>query len=147
MASLNMTKTLKSAVAVIVSGSLFFTTTAMPVAAQTFRAGTSAQSGSAARAVVAPLTLNGAQAVPSNLLLGSSSLLPALSPAAAPSALAQPRAAAVENNAKPVNAVSAAKAVASEASARPDLGPRWVTPDSKPALAAKAAADSKPAPA
>ncbi|PIR15816.1 MAG: hypothetical protein COV48_12280, partial [Elusimicrobia bacterium CG11_big_fil_rev_8_21_14_0_20_64_6] len=142
-----MTKTLKSAVAVIVSGSLFFTTTAMPVAAQTFRAGTSAQSGSAARAVVAPLTLNGAQAVPSNLLLGSSSLLPALSPAAAPSALAQPRAAAVENNAKPVNAVSAAKAVASEASARPDLGPRWVTPDSKPALAAKAAADSKPAPA
>src|SRR4051812_32478945 len=97
MTSLRMPKTLKSAVAVIVSGALLVSTAVTPAAAQVFRAGQAAEAGAAGRGTFAPSTLGGVQPLPENVL-GSSTLVPALSPAAAPTALVKPAAAAAASD-------------------------------------------------
>jgi len=136
MTSLRMAKTVKSAVAVIVSGSLFITTAVMPVAAQTFRAGNVAEAGSSARASFTPSTLNGVQALP-NSLLGSTNLVPTLSPAPAPTALALPLPAAVKEGEKPATPAPAAQPAKIDPAApvQGDAGPRWVKTETKPAPA------------
>jgi ATP-dependent Clp protease ATP-binding subunit ClpC len=134
MTSLRMTKTLKSAVAVIVSGSLFFTTAVTPVAAQTFRAGTAADAGSAARASFTPSTVNGVQPLPANVF-GSASLVPALSPAPAPTALALPLPAAATPDAPKDASNPAAQQPVEQPNApikTSDAGPRWVKTEAKP---------------
>ncbi|MDP3541471.1 MAG: AAA family ATPase, partial [Elusimicrobiota bacterium] len=134
MGSSRNIQTLKSAVAVIVSGALFVTATVTPVAAQTFRAGQAAEAGTAARATFAPSTLNGVSVLPSNLQLGSASLVPALSPAPAPTALALPRPAASKaDEARPSAPVEAAKPAPAP---KTEQGPRWVKP-AAPASAPK----------
>ena len=79
MTSVRMMKALKSGVAALVSAALFMTSTVSPVAAQTFRAGVAAESGSTARGVYAPTMATGVAALPVNVL-GSASLTPSLSP-------------------------------------------------------------------
>ncbi len=138
MTSLRTTKTLKSVVAVIVSGSLIVTTAAMPVAAQSFRAGQAAEAGSAARVGFAPSTLNGVQSLPNNLQLGSVSLAPALSPAPAPTALALPIPAAAKGDEgqgaqQPVNQTGAPIAPQAPQAPKGEEGPRWVGAEKKPA--------------
>src|SRR5688500_13801831 len=95
MTSLRIAKKLKSAVAVIVTGSLVVSTAVMPVAAQSFRAGMSAEAGSASRAAITPSTQFGVPALPAGAL-GSASLVPTLAPAIAPTALALPLPAAAK---------------------------------------------------
>ncbi|MDD5304802.1 MAG: hypothetical protein PHS14_17030, partial [Elusimicrobia bacterium] len=129
-----MTKTLKSAVAVIVSGSLIVTTAVMPVAAQTFRAGQSAEAGSAARASFTPSTLNGVQTLPS-AILGSANLVPALSPAVVPTALALPLPAAAKADEGPGAQQPVKETGAPLSPAKPEAGPRWVKTEPKPVQA------------
>ena len=137
MTSLRTTKTLKSAVAVIVSGSLMVSTAVMPVAAQTFRAGQAAEAGSAARVGFTPSTINGVQALPSNLQLGSASLVPALSPAVTPAALSLPLAAAANvderQGAQEPAKQPVAPIVSNEQAPNVQAGPRWVKTEPKPA--------------
>ena len=134
MTSFRMVKTLKSGVAVIVSGSLFVTTAVMPVAAQTFRAGTTSGAGSSARGSFTPATLNGVQPLPA-ALLGSASLTPALSPALAPAALTLPLPAAAKGDEtpgarQPANPPSA-PVDPKGTPAKSDSGPRWVKTEPK----------------
>ncbi len=135
MGSSRNMKTLKSAVAVIVSGSMLVSSSVLPVAAQTFRAGQAAEAGSAARASFTPAGVNGVSGLPAQLQLGSASLMPSLSPAPAPTALALPRPAAskpdqvAEKPAAPVETAKQAPAPKTE------QGPRWVEP-AKPATPA-----------
>mgnify|MGYP001605380061 CR=1 FL=1 len=135
MTSLRVNKTLKSVVAVIVSGSLVVTTAVMPVAAQSFRAGQAAEAGSAARGGFAPSTLNGVQTLPNNLQLGSVSLAPALSPAPAPTALALPVAAAAKGDEGQgaQQPVKQAGAPIAQKAPKGEEGPRWVGAEKKPA--------------
>ncbi len=127
MTSLRLTRTLKSAVAVIVSGSLFVTTAVMPVAAQTFRAGQSAEAGASSRAGFTPSIPNGVQPLPVVPAL----LVPALSPVAAPSALGFAMPAAAKESERP--ATPAAAASPAKKSAPADAGPRWVKKEVHPA--------------
>jgi len=127
MTSLRMNKSLKSAVAVIVSGSLMMTTAVMPVAAQTFRAGPASEAGTAGRVGMTPAVAGGVSALPSHLQLGASSLVPSLSPAASPAALSIPlAAAAVPTESRPAPQPAPAEPVKQPEG--PKAGPRWVGP-------------------
>ncbi|MBI4061264.1 MAG: AAA family ATPase [Elusimicrobia bacterium] len=92
-------KFLKSVVAVIACGSLLVSAAAGPVAAQTLRAGRPVSAGAPSRAGVAPAPMS--VALPSNAVLGSAGLAPALSPLGAAAPSAQPHAAAVEGGVLP----------------------------------------------
>ncbi|UPT75648.1 MAG: site-2 protease family protein [Elusimicrobiota bacterium] len=138
MTSLLKTKNLKSAVAALMSASLLVTSTVTPVAAQSFRAGASAEAGAGVRPVAAPAVLGGVPSLPA-ASLGGASLVPTLSAAAAPSALSLPKpvAAAAKGDEKPAAPESAGKPAQPAAPAAPaqgDAGPRWVGPEpTKPA--------------
>ncbi len=153
-----ISRTLKRAVAVAVSCSLFISASALPAAAQSFRAGAAAESGTAVRPVVAPL---GGSLVPSvtNGLNPALGLSPALSAASAPSAV--PSAAAVPSALRssilPAASEPAKKDETPAPSAKPALkpvpatekkgenegdgGPRWVE---EPGAPAKTVADGGP---
>jgi len=139
MTSLRIAKKLKSAVAVIVTGSLVVSTAVMPVAAQSFRAGVSAEAGAGTRAAFTPSTLNGVQPLPGGVL-GAANLVPTLAPAIAPTALALPLPAAAKaedsrDARKPAAAAPAAPVapVVDKGPAKSDSGPRWVKPAPTPA--------------